>query len=90
MDPNETLKRLRALTVATLRIADDPPDLESEAPRLAYELAESFEALDQWLSGGGFLPRAWAPQESPRTGPRACAQCGRPIIPRDLDCQTCK
>ncbi len=28
----------------------------------AQDLAEQFEALDQWLSNGGFLPSEWQPR----------------------------
>lgn len=53
MDPNETLHRLRELTNEAIE--------ESGAPRtdLAGELGEAFNALDDWLSKGGFLPGAW-------------------------------
>lgn len=49
MDPNECLNRIRAL-VLTFRESDDS---EGSA------LAEHIEALDGWLSSGGFLPQAW-------------------------------
>lgn len=44
MDPNETLEQLR-------RAADG-----SASPD---EVQELFHDLDEWLSGGGFLPDAW-------------------------------
>jgi hypothetical protein len=55
MDPNETLRMLR-LTIKQMR-ADD-----NELIRKAHadEIAEYVEALDEWLSRGGFLPSAWA------------------------------
>lgn len=43
MDPNETLRRLRAA-------------FEDGDANGALDL---FEALDEWLSEGGFLPTAW-------------------------------
>lgn len=52
MDPNEALKTARALVPEILRLERHP--LESN-------LAEAFNALDQWLARGGFLPRDWDP-----------------------------
>jgi hypothetical protein len=45
MDPNATLAAIREL------LASDTPDV--------IELAELMEALDMWLSRGGFLPTDW-------------------------------
>ena len=53
MDPNEALAIIRA---AAERYRDD---LSTEVEDLAPAL-EAFEALDEWLSKGGFLPGAWA------------------------------
>lgn len=63
MDPNETLRLLR-LTIKQMRV-DDHPDVRKAH---ADEVAEYFEALDGWLSGGGFPPEAW------REGPDAIAE----------------
>lgn len=54
MDPDETLRLLRA-TIAQMRV-DEHPDIRKAH---ADEIAEYFEALDQWLSNGGFPPAAW-------------------------------
>ena len=54
MDPNATLARIREI-VRALNAASPPQDV---AP-LAFELAELTEALDDWLSAGGFLPTGW-------------------------------
>lgn len=54
MDPSETLRIIR-LTIAQMR-ADEHPDIRKAH---ADELAEHVEALDEWLSRGGFLPSAW-------------------------------
>lgn len=54
MDPNETLRLLR-LTVAQMRVDESPEIRKAHAD----EIAEYVEALDGWLSGGGFLPDAW-------------------------------
>jgi hypothetical protein len=59
VDPNETLKQ-------TIRLADrvllnETPEGEpiEDYEEIAYELAEKIEALDEWLTKGGFLPRRW-------------------------------
>lgn len=50
MDPNETLREIRELIA-----------LHIESARGDYaRLLELCEALDGWLSHGGFLPREWA------------------------------
>jgi len=60
MDPNETLSKLRALlggdyTRDTTGVTFD--DLLG----FVCEAEELFQALDEWLSKGGFLPTDWAP-----------------------------
>lgn len=54
MDPSETLRLLR-LTIKQMRVDEDP------AIKLAHaeEIAEYFEALDEWLLKEGFLPGDW-------------------------------
>lgn len=42
----------------------------SEVERAAQKLADHFEALDEWLTKGGFLPADWLPaidRNKPRT-----------------------
>lgn len=54
MDPNEALRRLReALAQWHLR-GDMAGALDAAAT-----IADQAHALDEWLSKGGFLPRAW-------------------------------
>lgn len=49
MDPNETLKRIR-----------EEVALYNQGARLdEHNLIEHFEALDEWLSKGGALPKEW-------------------------------
>lgn len=55
MDPNAALERLRELVVAT---ADE--NNNAVKVHLADEMAELFEALDYWLTRGGFLPSQWS------------------------------
>lgn len=52
MDPNETLVELRE----AISLYDGGPDHDYEA---AGRFMNAFEALDEWLSKGGFLPDAW-------------------------------
>lgn len=57
MDPNQALEDIRSAA----READYA--LHDISRLLAYaRMAEHFEALDQWLSKGGFLPDAWSQQ----------------------------
>ena len=56
MDPNETLRRLRA---SANDIADAFDRDEEIASADAAELASYVQALDEWLSKGGFLPKEW-------------------------------
>lgn len=52
MDPNTALEEIRA-SLATYRLV-------GSADEVVKSLVEHFEALDEWLSRGGFLPRAWS------------------------------
>ena len=55
---------LREYRNATNR--DDPEPYRAVAAGAADDLVDAFEALDGWLSQGGFLPDAWlraAPDE---------------------------
>ncbi len=53
MDPNEALKQIRAIVTESARTGDLPDSDQVET------LLERVEALDNWLSHGGFLPKAW-------------------------------
>lgn len=52
MDPNETLNDLRIMTRSVLNNG-------AESTSVVDDMAELFEALDDWLSKGGFLPDVW-------------------------------
>ena len=58
MDPDAALTNARE-ALARLRGAQDA-DLADETSEHAEELADAFEALDGWLSKGGFLPAPWS------------------------------
>lgn len=67
MDPDVTLRRLRELAGEIEAIADKPTEAgaahaaaQSSLASLSAELAELFDALDDWILRGGFLPAAWA------------------------------
>lgn len=61
MDPNEALKNMRA-KIERLRELQgrfettSPSDIEEAA----NDLADAAEAIDGWISKGGFLPLAWS------------------------------
>lgn len=52
MDPNAALATARSAT--NIVLTDD------DAPAPAAALAEAFDALDAWLTSGGFLPTEWS------------------------------
>jgi hypothetical protein len=65
MDPNETLRRMRELhTQWNEEAAIDSVDL-------AAAMFDYFDALDTWLSRGGFLPDAWQRQDAYNAGQQA-------------------
>ncbi len=54
MDPNTALQLLRRNTMA-VSLTEDKEELAA----IAVEMAEIFQALDDWLKKGGFLPVNW-------------------------------
>jgi hypothetical protein len=63
MDPNACLAEIRSMVASALRVADlaEPaPEILAElAEILAEILAEHVNALDVWITRGGYLPSAW-------------------------------
>lgn len=63
MDPNEALRRCRQSLARWLTACDHAEDFSElvteKQLRELSDLADHFEALDGWMSNGGFLPRAW-------------------------------
>lgn len=57
MDPDKLLAELRELAM-TVTLIEGHEDKDVPL-RSAIELAEKFEALDEWIDKGGFLPAAW-------------------------------
>jgi hypothetical protein len=54
MDPNATLAMLRSL----VRKVQDS-NMDTHPLDRLDQFAEHFEALDEWIESGGFLPDAW-------------------------------
>ena len=63
MDPDVALTELRNL-VGQYRTISGTGDLVGEAI-IADQLAETFDNLDTWITGGGFLPAAWTHAPAP-------------------------
>ena len=59
MDPNTNLQQQRRLAAEILRLRDARKPDEFRICNLADELSELVQALDGWISRGGFLPDAW-------------------------------
>lgn len=63
MDPIANLARQRTIVaeINELRAeqTEDARENIDVTVTLAYELAELVEALDEWLTKGGFLPTRW-------------------------------
>jgi hypothetical protein len=59
MDPNAGLAHARE---AASNVLDDMDHERQTNPDDVQRLAESFQALDGWLSKGGFLPTDWTPE----------------------------
>jgi len=58
MDPNETLRLLR-LRAEKLQKLMDRGTSDFELDTATQEMLDSWKALDEWLSKGGFLPSDW-------------------------------
>lgn len=57
MDPNANLEEQRRLAKQILSAGRGPK--QNLTLDRAHRLAELVEALDEWISGGGFLPADW-------------------------------
>lgn len=64
MDPNANLIEQRRLTQNLLRGSMSRMERYVSCERLC----ELVEALDEWLTNGGFLPEAWSRPERPARG----------------------
>ncbi len=61
MDVNLALSRLRDAVRTVNREQDgtDEPFTQEQAVNVLRNMSDHFEALDAWLTRGGFLPSAW-------------------------------
>ena len=85
MDPNEALERMRA--AVRWELDRDGTRPAHEIIENAGEMADAFEALDDWLTRDGFPPAAWVSDtrlpvlgqaEPEPADPRICRSCGTP------------
>ncbi len=60
MDPDACLAEIRRL-VQSINVGGGSAKTRGND---AWRLAELVESLDDWIMGGGFLPRAWALAQS--------------------------
>lgn len=60
MDPDEVLRRIRCCAGTIKENEEDATShSEDEIEEAAQDMAAKFTALDEWLSRGGFYPKAW-------------------------------
>lgn len=62
MDPNANLAEQLRLTAEIEDLLDPASETYGDTPTLeatAARLVELVEALNGWIVGGGFLPKAW-------------------------------
>ena len=82
MDPDVVLRAARR-AVARWRAAND-----EVSGGTAFDLVEAFEALDDWLRRGGFLPAAWTPDRAapaPACGPPTVGELAAHLLGLPLD-----
>lgn len=56
MDINEALRRMRIMAMTAQHAIDVG---SNEAPVLTQGVLTQWQAIDEWLSTGGFLPAQW-------------------------------
>jgi hypothetical protein len=59
MDPDVALTELKEAVTELRYQAQGGVAAHTRLAAMAEDVAERFEGLDKWLSGGGFLPAAW-------------------------------
>ena len=59
MDPNAALETARRLAAEIFNGAMAGGLAPDEMASAGMDLAEAFQALDEWLSHGGFTPAEW-------------------------------
>jgi len=63
MDPDAALETIRTATLAS-RQSEWIPGEDVGHDSLIEDAMDAMEALDTWLTKGGFLPSAWTPSKS--------------------------
>lgn len=66
MDPSEALRELRACLDYWRREREPKEEPSPDVVHYMERAMELTEALDQWISAGGFLPAQWARRQKPR------------------------
>ncbi len=66
MDPDATLREIREIIKASHKEVCDDEDKEFEYLENMGRLTELVEALDNWITGGGFLPNDWKEDIRPK------------------------
>lgn len=66
MDPNAALAEIRELRRRAVRL-QDAGRYGVPHSRLLADLAQRFDALDEWLCNSGFAPEDWRPLMFPQT-----------------------
>ena len=59
MDPNEALRKLLELAERAIKESEGPGIDAEFLSNLSVDMADLVQALDGWLTGGGFLPSKW-------------------------------
>jgi hypothetical protein len=59
MDPNTCLATIRSLAARIISYDISVPFDTDEYEEKTMELAEHMQALDAWITNGGFLPQDW-------------------------------
>lgn len=60
MDPTSNLEEQRRIAARLIACCDAQHGLERcDCPRDGVRLAELVQALDEWITGRGFLPAPW-------------------------------
>lgn len=77
MDPNEALRLARK---ASEQFGKDIT--ADQAAAAGVDLMMYFDALDQWLTNGGFLPEAWERKGKPEAKPSSQFTGRRNVSPR--------
>lgn len=73
MDPDVALNELRAIT-AIIRMT--PAEHRQLTAEQITDLGERFDALDGWMTSGGFMPVAWRYARMPLYAAISAAEVG--------------